>query len=257
VISSGPRDEVTSVSGDGRYVAFIGNENTYTLKLLDCQTGIIQPLLEGVADVMLSDDGSLISYVKYNGGYFDAGSNFDVFRLDLSTGVTTRITESPEGTTSGAYWSEGPISKLAMSPDGRFIMFFSNVPGLARIELPLDWEGKHTNGDYTYLYDHSTGVIELTNLDSNGEPITQGVLGFFAGLSPDGRYVGFTAGFDQWHTYIRDRESGRTILVSGNQANGRGLITGNNLIISIWDDRANKNYYLVPIADLFDMPTSP
>ena len=86
-----------------------------------------------------------------------------------------------------------------ISEDGNFVVFVSNATNIL---------SGQTVGTRVYIRDRLAGQTEMINVDSTGQEI---VSDFPSGqVSPDGRYVGFSAG----QVYMRDRLMGTTELLS-------------------------------------------
>ena len=130
-----------------------------------------------------------------------------LYLRDRVTGTTTRIAVQPSDIQPGSP-DDGLAMTPAMSPDGRYIAFmgyiwFRNVPGPAPTVYPTTPDAPDFQ-DSTYLYDRTTGKLQLTSRNSSGEPIKKDsknaandiVIGGGASMtsvSSDGRYVTFGA----------------------------------------------------------------
>ena len=134
-----------SVSGDGRYVAFVtdvnlaaagvdtnGQEDVY---LWDRTTPgvftLVSVLANGTAgsgfQPSISTNGRVVAFVSagtasgFNAGATDGNGLRDVFHRNLDTGVTTLMSATPGGTTAGNGRSDEP----EISGDGNFVAFRS------------------------------------------------------------------------------------------------------------------------------------
>lgn len=171
-----------------------------------------------VSQASISEDGR---YVVFVSGYVDLVPNDtngapDVFLRDRLSGTTERISALPDGTDGG----QGFSYDVQMSPDGRFIAFYSWAYNLS----PLDTSSQPD----LYVYDNLTGILELASLSPNGEQSNVDVTQYK--LSSDGKFIAFPAyGFpgvpeDNTYTYIRDNITGDTELleinINGNMISG-------------------------------------
>lgn len=117
----------------------------------------------------------------------------------------------------------------AISGDGRFVTYWSTASDL----LPFD-----TNNTYdVFLTDTATGAVELVSVSTQGGPADGPSI--MPSISADGRYVCFDSGttnlvspppIGYFSTYVRDRQTGTTELVSvstgGAQANNTTELSG-------------------------------
>jgi Tol biopolymer transport system component len=108
----------------------------------------------------LSADGRLVTYWSNAAGLVANDSNKvgDVFLFDRNDGSTARISEGP-----GDEQGDGMSSDPAISPDGRFVAFWSGATNL----VPDDTNGKRD----IFLYSHDTGSLTRVSLADDG---TQG-----------------------------------------------------------------------------------
>lgn len=149
--------EGASISGDGRYVAFLSSSNNLVSEdnngwadifVHDRDTG-------GTELVSIASDGTQADY--YSGGSpsiskdgccvafsslasnlvpGDTNSAYDSFVHDRETGHTERVSIASDGSQANSYSGSSGISS-----DGRFVIFISNASNLAFCE-----EGGDTNG---------------------------------------------------------------------------------------------------------------
>jgi Tol biopolymer transport system component len=186
-----------SISSDGRYVAFSSN-----------------------ATNLVPDDTNNME---------------DVFVHDLKTGTTERISVSSTGQQTNDN-SESP----AISGDGRYVGFVSLATNL----VPGD-----TNGVVdVFVHDRRTGITERVSVSSSGQQQAFGGLNYSGGydkvsLSATGRYVTFVSQATNFvdgvainpcnnkiwpvdrpceNIYLRDRQTGKTSIVSISKSNKSG-----------------------------------
>jgi len=169
-------------------------------------------------------DGSALFFSSYATNLVAGDTNgfCDVFRRDLATGVTTRVSTAADGTQS-----DGESSAPKPSADGTKLLFLSTASNL----VAGDGNGQHD----VFLRDLATGTVERISvatggLEGNGPSTSIG------GMSDDGRYVLFGSyatnlvaddGNGQPDVFVRDRLLGTTVRVSvasdGTAANDRSF----------------------------------
>ncbi|MEA2368072.1 MAG: hypothetical protein QOH38_790 [Thermoleophilaceae bacterium] len=157
----------------------------------------------------------------------------DIYRRDLTTNTTQLVSVNTTGTGGSDPGSFGSL----ITPDGRYVAFFSNATDIASAGTP-DTNGM---GDI-FIRDMTAGTTQYVSLNSTG---TAAASGFSSGpfsITPDGRYVSFTsqaadvtAGTDNnsggFDSYRRDVTGGSTALVSTNLA---GTGTGNAVSADVY-----------------------
>jgi Tol biopolymer transport system component len=177
-----------------------------------------------------------------------------------SSGTTFRVAVSSTGQQgNGESWAAG------ISSDGRYVAFTSRADNLA----PGDTNGKTD----AFVRDLQSGVTERVSVSGSG---TQGNFDSAASsISADGRYVVFDSNAfnlvtgdlnDRRDVFLRDRQTGRTSIVSvssrrrqGNADSSSGMISANGRYVAFVSSASN----LVPRdtnhgADVFvrDLKTS-
>jgi Tol biopolymer transport system component len=266
-----------SISGDGRYVAFVSTpENIFpgstdsldAVFVRDLRTGAVSRVdvstsggtpdsISGVA--LISGDGRHVVFQSYGSGLDprDTNTEPDVFLRDLDTGVTELVS-----VTSAGVSGNGGSGGFAVSADGRFVAFGSYASDL----IPGD-----TNGvPDAFVRDLRTGVTHLVSVAAGGGP-SDAYGSSPSSVSDDGRFVGFQSYATNLvpgdtngalDAFVRDMRSGTTILVSvgrrGAQGNGDSYapaMTGD----SRWVAFASSAGNLVPgdtnrVADVFVRP---
>jgi Tol biopolymer transport system component len=220
------------ISADGRYAVFRSKATNLVAGVQDGRQHIfVQDLVTGLTEVVsvssqgvLSNGDSFVAALNVDGrfiAFMSSGSNlvpgdnnaqYDIFLRDRLLGTTERISvNSSGGPGNGA--SGGTPS---VSQDGRYVSFASDASNL----VAGDTNG-NTDG---FVRDRLLRRTERISVGPNGEQGTADV--FFWGtvvLNPTGRYVLFETGAqltadDLNHSndvYLRDREPGRTELISG------------------------------------------
>jgi len=224
-----------SVSGDGRFVAFVSNarlaqadrNGASDIYVLDRMTGDVSletpPTGEhsGSASApQLSGSGRVLVYEAL--ADIPGAAARAVMLRDRLTGVTRSLprTAVPESGSRGA----------RISSAGDRVAFSSSVTGL------VDGGDANGSGEDVYLFDVTSERYERVSVDDRGRQRAVGT-SFGPAMSPDGRYVAFSsnAGLDEApsvsakrkdlvNVYLRDTVRGTTVRISiaagGGAANG-------------------------------------
>jgi Tol biopolymer transport system component len=132
---------------------------------------------------VISGNGRYVAFYSYAANLVpdDTNSTTDVFRHDLRTGETIRVSVGPDGaqTSGGQRPGLGSISP-AISADGNRIAFGSYANGLTA--------GPHAISD-VYVRDVKAGTTTKASPGIGGA-VADGLV-VTAHISPDGRYVGY------------------------------------------------------------------
>lgn len=271
-----------SVSGDGRYVAFVmGNSDLSDVYRYDRTARRTALVTVGVGggraagrsgSPAISADGNVVAFVSDGGDTLvpeSTGSGDQVYARDMAAGVTERISGP-----AGGGPADGTASAPRISADGRYVAFASLADNLVA--------GDANGASDVFLRDRSTGTTSLVSVTPDGLP-ARGPSAQPA-ISADGRMVAFAstapdlvAGLpdarlaaDVKHAievYIRDVVAGDTVLVSatpsGEPGGGESLspaVAGNGRFIAF----SSTSPRLVPgdgneLADVFlrDLPPVP
>lgn len=187
---------ITSVSADGRFVAFHSNASNLVpddtngvvdVFVKDTTTGHIARVSTDSAGAQgegeswhpsISADGRYVSFFSYGSNLIaaDANGTWDVFLKDTLTGQTSNVSTDSAGG-QGNSWSVWPT----ISADGRYISFVSYASNL----VPED---TNAAGDI-FIKDTLTGQVNRLSADPAG---VQGDGGSYRpSISADGRYVAF------------------------------------------------------------------
>lgn len=195
---NGDADAFTVITADGRFVLFgsaatnlvAGDTNgAIDLFLRDRQAATTtrvgltaaggQPNADAYSG-WISPDGRYVTWTSGASNVVPGDTNgaFDSFLRDLTTGITTRVSESASGAGGDAGSYEATISA-----DGRYVAFWSHASNL----VPGDTNGV---GD-CFVRDRKTGSVArisvgLGGAQANGES-------YFPTITPDGRYVIFSS----------------------------------------------------------------
>lgn len=202
VTSSGKQGEFGSGSGsisaDGRYVAFAsaspldggGSDTDFDVFVRDRLTDETEHVTIG-GSPSISDDGRYVAFVsdsvELNGGT-GTFPRAHVFVKDRQTGVTERIDEAPDGTVANR-----DSSLAGISADGRFVYFGSSATNLVPVE------GERFDVRDAFLYDRQTDTMTAitSTIDVDAFATNKASPG---GISPNGRFLTFTAASDGFIT---------------------------------------------------------
>jgi len=232
-------NHATSVSADGRYVAFSSKaSNLVPNDTNSCSDVFVRDRLKGVTERVsvssagaqgggdslapaISADGKYVAFQSSSGNFVahDAnGGAGDVFVRDRQTGTTELISVS----SSGEQGSKGH-GDAAISADGRFVAFRSDSPNLV--------PGDTNETEDVFVRDRKTRTTQRVSVSSTGEQANDrcGGNGGVA-ISADGRFVVFdsfatnlvpgdTNG--QGDFFIHDRQTGVTQRVSLSSTGGQ------------------------------------
>jgi Tol biopolymer transport system component len=218
-----------SISGDGRYVAFLsdasnlvpGIPNPYSLVFVhDRLTGATEcasvdsagtPANSYCGASSISSDGRYVTFVSAASNLVPGDTNGweDVFLHDRQTGQTSRVSVDSTGQQAN-YVSYAP----SMSADDRFVAFASYASNL----VPGDTNGKVD----VFVRDLQLGTTERVSVDSNGIQGNDHCSGD-ASISGDGRLVAFSSDASNLvpgdsngatDAFVHDRLTGATSRVS-------------------------------------------
>jgi Domain of unknown function (DUF4347)/Concanavalin A-like lectin/glucanases superfamily/PA14 domain/RTX calcium-binding nonapeptide repeat (4 copies)/Calx-beta domain/WD40-like Beta Propeller Repeat len=211
-----------SISGDGRYIAFQGNNN---ILVYDSQTGETKNIAQG-NNQSLNDDGRYIAFESSASNLVtnDTNNQQDIFVYDRQTGVTKNITQLGNGESRFA----------SISGDGRYIVFDSMASNLVVND-------KNSQRD-VFVHDLQTKETKI---------ITQGNgSSGYPDISGDGRYIVFESSASdlaandnngQDDIFVYDRQTGQTknITLLGNRSSFERTISGNGRYIAFESNATN------------------
>ena len=244
------------ISPDGRYVAFENNAGNILpgvtgdqLYLRDLATGTTsllssaasgtgggdrgsrQPVFSADSDhiAFISDADNLVTGLKFTA---PAGRD-NVFERNLVTNTTALVSVGLDGLEDGNQAS-GPFS---LSADGRYVAFQTGATNLVSIAT--------TGTDWTEVYVRDTvaGTTVLVSVGASGQAVAAGHNGLDPGaqdISADGRYVVFNSNAANLvattssglQSYLRDIQSGTTLLLSASAVNGAAVGSNGSEVIS-------------------------
>lgn len=232
--------EGAQISADGRYVTFesvastlvpgdaIGTSDIFVHDRLTGVTTRESVATDGTpanslsSDPAISGNGRYVAFDSFANNLVpgDTNGDYDVFLRDRRLHTTTRISVS----STGAQANGRSLSRLAMSPDGRYVAFLSSASNLV--------PGDTNTVEDAFVRDnlgHTTGRVNLSSTGAQADRATS----FNVGISANGRYVVFFTDAtnlvpddtnDVSDVFVRDRWAGTTRRVSvgfnGVQANG-------------------------------------
>lgn len=225
-----------SLSADGRYEAFVSNASNLVsgdtngrsdIFIKDTQTGQITRVSTdsagaegngGCGDPSLSPDARYLAFYSASSNLVPGDSNGyeDIFLKDIQTGSITRVSTDSAGA-EGNQSSHDP----SLSPDGRYVAFFSSASNL----VPGDGNGEPD----VFLKDTATVAITRVSTDSYGAEGNG--RSYDPSLSADGRYVAFFSYASnlvsgdsniRYDVYLKDVQTGATTRVSTDSAGAEG-----------------------------------
>lgn len=194
--------EGAAISADGNVVAFSSYasnvvvgfspyaEQLYVRNLSAGTTTAVSRGFDGMTGnddsygASVSSDGRYVAFVSGAGNLVsdDSGGGIDVFVRDVQSGTTTRVDVTNSGAQTTGALSYTPVS---ISADGQRVAF--ELPEAALIAVGA---GTH-NG--VFVRDLTAGTTTEVSVATDGTRPSAGAAG--AGLSPDGHFAGFAAGF--------------------------------------------------------------
>ncbi len=203
-----------AISGDGNVVVFTsdadnfwpgqtfppGNPTTY---LHDRATGVTEPLAFEHADfgggvltgerlpVGMSYDGRIIAFPGFGSTTLlpagkDTNGVSDIFVRDRTTGIVERVSVASDGLQGTGGANATNISSAALSADGRYVIFDSDMTNL----VPGG-----TTGNHPYLHDRVTKTTRRLDVANDGTP-GNGTSVIDTALSADGRTALFSSDAD-------------------------------------------------------------
>ena len=260
------------ISADGRYVVFNSEASDLVpidasangdVFVRDLQTGTTVLVSINAAGTASGNNGSGHGMISANGRYVaftsgstdivtvsDTNTSPDVFVRDRQSGTTKLVSINAAGTASGML---GGSQLLDMTPDGRFVTFYSHAKDLTSHP---DGNGLGTD---VYVRDTVNNTTQLVTVNSAGTASGNGT-SFNGSISSDGRYVVFTShssdlvpnDTDTRDVFIRDLQAGTTTRLSTNAA---GTAGGNGESSNPFIDRGGR--FVVFHTHATDLSTLP
>jgi hypothetical protein len=231
--ASGGDSTDPSISGNGRWVAFESDATNLpgTLSpddqvyLKDRKTGALKlvgktsggtPANEDTEDPAISANGEIVGFESEASNLPGGGSDDESYVRDLRGGRTLLVSKNSAGDPAN-----DDSTDVSLSANGRFVEFESyatNLPG-------------SLGPTYTQVYirDRKRNKTTLISKTSGGDPAA-GYYSEDGSVSANGRWVQFESGAtnlpgeisDDYQIYLRDRDQGRTKLVSKSNSGAPG-----------------------------------
>ncbi|PYS92782.1 MAG: hypothetical protein DMF64_07960 [Acidobacteria bacterium] len=221
-----------SISADGRYIAFMSDASDLVpndanastdVFVRDMTTGITR-LVSATPSGASGNRSSIGGIISGNGRYVvfisfatdlvsnDTNTSEDVYVRDLQTNTTTLVSIDRTNTKSGF----GPSDPFAITPDGRYVLFYSGANDLVDVpppSLPVT---------SVFVRDLQAGTTKLVSINKTGTAWANSSADP-AAITPDGRYVLFYSSAtdltdddptSQRDMFVRDMQTNTTKLVS-------------------------------------------
>ncbi len=155
----------------------------------------------------LSGDGSRLVFASEASNLVpslnDTNLASDVFLRDMKTGTTSLVSVTP-----GGQPGNGPSFDPMISPNGRYVAFFSLATNLTSITVPsVDAPGSRAAG-YLYVRDLQTNTTTLLEQTPAGQAADGGSTGQFV-FSPDSTKLAFTDTSDNLTTAAVENSGGQ------------------------------------------------
>jgi Ca2+-binding RTX toxin-like protein len=264
----------SSISGDGRYVAF----QSYASNLVSGDTNDIEDIfvydreLNTTKQVSvddngtqgnnssyspsISEDGLYVSFASYADNLVPGDTNNirDIFVYDRELSTTERVSVGENGIQGNSYYFESGLSSI--SEDGRYVSFSSSASNLV--------PGDTNDAEDIFVHDRELSTTELVSVGEKSNYFESGL----SSISEDGRYVSFSSFAsnlvpgdtnDAKDIFVYDRKLKTTELVSvdengtqGNSYSNFPSISGDGRYITFSSSASN----LVPgdtngVSDVF------
>lgn len=226
--AQGGESILAAVSSSGRYVTFASeaenlvpedDNDVRDIFLRDLETDEIflisvtssgQQAISPSLESDVSADGRFVAFQSNDTTLEDGvvGTDSSIYLRDRELGTTVMVSKS-----AGGEPAEEDCGTPCISDDGRYVAFQSHADNL----VPGDTDNA-TDG---FLWDRTTGLLELFTVDSSGGHVPEDCS--VHDLSPDGRYAVFhslAGGLVEGDTngwmdvFLRDLEAGVTTRVS-------------------------------------------
>jgi Tol biopolymer transport system component len=254
------RSGAPSISGDGRYVAFVsdaaglfpghvdpnGASDVFLYDRISKRTTLVSrssasavtSANAGSEAPMISRDGNSVLFASRAtdlvAGQQDSAGSYDVFLYDRRTGTTTLVSRSRDSRVQAA---NGGSIPGGVSADGNVVAFTS----LATDLVPV----RDLNDIYdVFWFDRQTGTVTLVSRASRPRTGRTGnSSSFFSSMSPDGAFIAFHSaasdlvpkGADtnqEGDAFLFQRSSGKVTLLSRTGGTSGPASAGEHPIVS-------------------------
>jgi Tol biopolymer transport system component len=237
-----------SDSGNGREVIFLRDLQLETTELVSATAAGLEA--NGAsAYPSLSADGRYVAFESAASDLIAGDTNQyrDIFVRDRTTHTTARASVTSDGA-EGTSNSELP----ALSPDGRYVAFWSGAPNFV--------PEQYTPFRDAYVHDLQTGSTELASMGNGGEVADQGSIYVPdpVSISQDGQTVTFTsrarnlvAGDTNgtWDVFVRSRAGATTERVSVATGGAEGVTSAQSSSPAL----SGNGRYVAFVSDAFNL----
>jgi Tol biopolymer transport system component len=245
VISPDGRYVVFESTANGQYVSGASGDQLYLRDLSTGTTSLLTASVTGSGGGNRASFDPIFSADSHHLAFLSGADNLltgytydhtvyqvdDIFERDLTTGATTLVTASLDGTagTNGAYGGYG------LSADGRYVAFQSSASNLVALS--------NSGIEQVYVRDTVAGVTTMVSVDLTGQAGAGGHNELNTDsqvISGDGRYVAFHSNASDLvsgplngeGSFLRDLRTGTTVLVSASAVTGAGVNAGGSEVLS-------------------------
>jgi Tol biopolymer transport system component len=268
----------TSISSDGRYVAFMSAatnlvpsdmNDSWDIFVHDMKTGetsrvsVTSDGKEANSQSeypVISEDGRYVAFASDATNLVEGDSNGyrDVFEYDRKTNKISRVSVASDGTQANEGTEMGAI---AISADGHYVAFASLATNLVAEDTNQNWD--------IFVHDRDTGETTRVSVAGDGTQANAGSFG--VGISAQGRYVTFGSNANNLtegdtnnaqDVFVHDRQTGQTRLVSvasdgteGNLASGFTLVVPGGVDIAygaLISSDGNRVVFMSSASNLVD-----
>ena len=208
-----------------------GTTQLATLNLAGTDSGNGSSFASGMAP-----DGSLLLFTSQagdlvaNDGDCCSGPAQDIFIWDRQSETTSLVSVDPAGTSSGNRYS----ADAEMTPDGRYVMFYSEADNLLPTIVP-------TVFDQIFVRDLQAGTTSLVSINLAGDDGGNDVSSVSGGrsITPDGRYAVFSSSATDL-VATTDNNSGSDLFVRDLQLDQTSLVSINSAATGTGNDSSRR-----------------
>lgn len=196
-LADGSSSDISSISGDGQYIAFMSNatnlvasdtNSTSDIFVRDVQNGTTVRVSVSSAGVQ-SNSSSSWSSISYDGRYVvfssnasnlvasDTNGSSDIFIRDLTNNTTELVSSTAAGVQGN-----GNSTQPSVSADGRFVVFTSYASNLS--------SSAYQYASNVFLKDRMNGTIKAVSMNTSNSALSNGGSSV-PSISCDGNVVAF------------------------------------------------------------------